>query len=108
MHSVGTPIVARSTRLGGLITRRTSNRKKKYHSGRGTYVVVVGLALGPSSAPSTRDIAMMTTITTTAIAPSFATAYGKNGLPWDFRVAYSRRYSSFSRWFMTSRSEERR
>ena len=25
-----------ATRLGGLITRRSSNRKKKYHSGRGT------------------------------------------------------------------------
>src|SRR5664280_1045569 len=88
------------TRLGGLTTRRTSNRKKKYHSGRGTYVVVVGFALGPSSAPSTSDIAMMTAITMHAIAESLATAYGKNGLPFDFRIAYSRRYSSFSRWFI--------
>ncbi len=36
MPSVGTPIVASGTRLGGLTTRSTSNRKKKYHSGRGT------------------------------------------------------------------------
>src|SRR5947209_5377113 len=72
--SVGTPIVASGTRLGGLITRRTSNRKKKYHSGRGTYVVVVGLALEPSSAPSTSDIVMITAITTHAIAASLATA----------------------------------
>ena len=35
MPIVGTPIVASGTRLGGLITRRTSNRKKKYPSGRG-------------------------------------------------------------------------
>ena len=32
---VGTPIVANGTSAGGLITRRTSKRKKKYHSGRG-------------------------------------------------------------------------
>ena len=36
LATIGVPIVARPTRLGGLITRRTSNRKKKYHSGRGT------------------------------------------------------------------------
>ena len=36
MHAVGTPSVASGTRLGGLMTRRTSNRKKKYQSGRGT------------------------------------------------------------------------
>ena len=36
MQIVGTPIVASGTRLGGLTTRRTSKRKKKYHSGRGT------------------------------------------------------------------------
>ena len=36
MQIVGTPIVANGTSSGGLITRRTSKRKKKYHSGRGT------------------------------------------------------------------------
>ena len=35
MPMVGTMIVASGTSSGGLITRRTSNRKKKYHSGRG-------------------------------------------------------------------------
>src|ERR1700691_5020776 len=97
MPSVGIPIVASGTRLGGLITRRSSNRKKKYHSGRGVYVVVVGFAFEPSSAPSTSDSVMMHAITTHAMIESFATAYGKNGFPFDFRIAYSRRYSSFSR-----------
>ena len=41
----------------------------------------------PSSAPSTSDIEMITIITTHAIAPSLATAYGKNGLPLAFRIA---------------------
>ena len=37
MQIVGTPIVARSVNLGMFfITLRTSNRKKKYQSGRGT------------------------------------------------------------------------
>ena len=36
MQIVGMMIVAMGTSAGGLITRRTSNRKKKYHSGRGT------------------------------------------------------------------------
>jgi len=36
MQTVGMPIVATGTSSGGLITRRTSKRKKKYHSGRGT------------------------------------------------------------------------
>ena len=36
MQIVGTPIVASGTRSGGLMTRSTSKRKKKYHSGRGT------------------------------------------------------------------------
>ena len=63
-------------------------------------MVVVGFAFEPSSAPSTSDIVMMTAITTHAITASLATAYGKNGLPWAFRIAYSRRYSSFSRWFI--------
>src|SRR5689334_25416998 len=97
MQIVGMPIVASGTSAGGLITRSSSKRKKKYHSGRGVYVVVVGSALGPSSAPSTIDIVMITAITTHAIAASFATAYGKNGFPCDFRIAYSRRYSSFWR-----------
>src|SRR3954454_2974885 len=90
MQIVGTPIVASGTSSGGLMTRRTSKRKKKYHSGRGTYVVVDGSALGPSSAPSTIDSVMITIITITAITLSLATAYGKNGLPLDFRIAYSR------------------
>ena len=33
---VGTPMVASGTSSAGLITRSSSNRKKKYHSGRGT------------------------------------------------------------------------
>ena len=36
MQIVGTPIVATGTSDAGLITRSSSNRKKKYHSGRGT------------------------------------------------------------------------
>ncbi len=36
MQMVGIPMVAMGTSSGGLITRRTSKRKKKYHSGRGT------------------------------------------------------------------------
>ena len=35
MQIVGMPIVASATRLGGLMTRSSSKRKKKYHSGRG-------------------------------------------------------------------------
>ena len=36
MHRVGIPTVAIGTSSGGLITRSSSKRKKKYHSGRGT------------------------------------------------------------------------
>ncbi len=36
MPIVGTPIVASGTSSAGLITRSSSKRKKKYHSGRGT------------------------------------------------------------------------
>ena len=36
MQIVGTPIVASGVSTGGLITRSSSKRKKKYHSGRGT------------------------------------------------------------------------
>ena len=36
LATIGIPTVAIGTSSGGLITRRTSNRKKKYHSGRGT------------------------------------------------------------------------
>src|SRR5918994_7715899 len=74
MHTVGTPIVASGVRTAGLITRRTSKRKKKYHSGRGTYVVVVGAAFGPSSAPKMIDIVMIEASTTHAITESLATA----------------------------------
>src|SRR3954470_1269397 len=74
MQIVGTPMVAMKTIDGGLITRSSSNRKKKYHSGRGVYDVVVGSALGPSSAPSTIDMTMIDAMTTQAIAESFATA----------------------------------
>src|SRR5205807_6912724 len=42
MQMVGIPTVAMNTSAGGLTTRRSSKRKKKYHSGRGVYVVVVG------------------------------------------------------------------
>jgi hypothetical protein len=74
MQTVGTPTVASGVRTGGLITRRTSKRKKKYHSGRGTYVVVVGSAFGPSSAPKMIDIVMIDASTTHAITESLATA----------------------------------
>src|SRR6266540_2047471 len=43
---------------------------------------------------------MITASVMHAIAESFRTAYGKNGLPWDLRIWYSRRYCSFSREFM--------
>jgi hypothetical protein len=35
MQIVGIPIVARGVSSGGLTTRSSSKRKKKYHSGRG-------------------------------------------------------------------------
>src|SRR5215210_3983831 len=91
MQIVGTPIVASGVRTAVLITRRTSKRKKKYHSGRGTYVVVVGSAFGPSSAPKMIDIVMIDSSTTHAISESFATAYGKNGFPCALSSEYSRR-----------------
>ena len=71
---MGIPIVATNTSSGGLTTRSSSKRKKKYHSGRGVYVVVVGSALGPSSAPSRMDIRTITPIVIAAIALSLATA----------------------------------
>ena len=52
---------------------------------------MVGSAFGPSSAPSTSDSRMIVNITMHAISPSFATAYGKNGLPLAFCRPYSRR-----------------
>src|SRR3954451_21150028 len=45
---------------------------------------------------------MIAPTTITAMIESFATAYGKNGLPAALCRAYSRRYCSFSRWFMRS------
>ena len=36
MQTVGMPIVAIGVSTAGLITRSSSKRKKKYHSGRGT------------------------------------------------------------------------
>src|SRR5918997_5914880 len=42
---------------------------------------------------------MVTPSVIAIIALSFATEYGKNGLPWFFRIEYSRRYCSFSRAF---------
>ena len=48
------------------------------------------------------DIAAMTRTTTRNMIESFATAYGKNGLPFFFKTSYSRRYCSFSAGF-TSR-----
>src|SRR5687768_4601483 len=42
---------------------------------------------------------MITPTVIDAIAPSLATAYGKNGLPWPFMIEYSRRYCSRSRLF---------
>ena len=60
MQMVGMPTVAIGTSSLGLITRSSSKRKKKYHSGRGTYVVVVGSVFGPSSAPRMSDIATIT------------------------------------------------
>src|SRR5437763_15614018 len=100
MQIVGTPIVASGTSAGGLMMRSTSKRKKKYHSGRGTYVVVVGSAFGPSSAPKISDMRMIVPTTITAMIESLATAYGKNGLPAALCRAYSLRYCSFSRWFI--------
>src|SRR5215211_5261466 len=44
---------------------------------------------------------MIEASTTHAIKESLATAYGKNGLPRDFRIEYSRRYASFSREFIS-------
>src|SRR5687767_12964285 len=40
---------------------------------------------------------MITPSVIAAIAESFKTAYGKNGLPCFFRISYSRRYCSFWR-----------
>ena len=60
--------------IAGLITRSSSKRKKKYHSGRGVYVVVVGSAFGPSSAPRISDIRMMTVSVMHAIKLSFRIA----------------------------------
>src|SRR6266542_3586803 len=99
MATVGIPIVAIGTAQGGLITRSSSKRKKKYHSGRGVYVVVVGSTFGPCSAPSRTDSPTITSATISIIVVSFRTAYGKNGLPFFFRASYPRRYSSFSRLF---------
>jgi len=74
MQIVGTPIAASGVSDGGLTIRRTSKRKKKYHSGRGVYVVVVGSTFGPSSAPSTSDMRMIDTMTTQAMSESLAIA----------------------------------
>jgi hypothetical protein len=74
MQIVGTPMVASGVSSGRLMTFSSSKRKKKYHSGRGVYVVVVGSALGPSSAPRMSDMRMIASMTTHAIAPSLATA----------------------------------
>jgi hypothetical protein len=68
------PTVAMNTSAGGFTTRSSSKRKKKYHSGRGVYVVVVGSAFGPSSAPNRMAIRMITPIVIDAIVPSFRIA----------------------------------
>src|SRR3954452_16097681 len=47
------------------------------------------------------DSAAIVSTTIAAMMLSFATAYGKNGFPLDFRIAYSRRYCSFSAWFIS-------
>jgi len=52
---------------------RSLSTKEGDH-GRGTYVVVDGSALGPSSAPSTTESAMITIITISAMIESLATA----------------------------------
>src|SRR5947209_20406312 len=96
MQSVGTPMIANGVHTGGLITRSTSNRKKKYHSGLGTYVVVVGSDLGPSSAPKYSDRKTIIPITIAAIHASLATMYGKNGLPSFFSAEDSLSYASLS------------
>src|SRR5919199_3505765 len=70
MQTVGTPMVATGTSTEGLMTRSSSNRKKKYHSGRGTYVVVVGSAFGPSSAPKRIDMTMIVIMTMHAMTES--------------------------------------
>ena len=75
MAIVGTPTVAIAVNFGTLrITRSNSNRKKKYQSGRGTKVVVVGFAFGDSSAPNISDKKMITPSTIAAMIESFATA----------------------------------
>ncbi len=56
-----------------------------------TLLVIIASALGPSSAPRISAIAMITSSVMRAIAPSLATAYGKNALPWFFCCEYSRR-----------------
>src|SRR5215212_4375458 len=96
MQIVGMPIVASGTSAAGLMTLSSSKRKKKYHSGRGTYVVVVGSAFGPSSAPRISDSITIAKIVMQAMTLSFATAYGKNGFPAAFMTEYSLRYCSFS------------
>src|SRR5205085_11223438 len=59
-------------------------------------------ALGPSSAPKRIAIAMITTSTGDAMAPSLNTVYGKNGLPCPLKTWYSRRYCSCARAFTRS------
>ncbi len=51
---------------------------------------------------------MITASVTQAISESFAMAYGKNGLPWFFRIEYSRRYCSRSRAFIGPQTSSRR
>ena len=74
MQIVGTPIVAIGVNFGTFfMTRSTSKRKKKYQSGRGTYVVVVGSAFGASSAPNRRARKTMTAMVIIAMTASWAT-----------------------------------
>src|SRR4051812_612832 len=47
------------------------------------------------------DSAAIVSTTIAAMMLSFATAYGKNGLPLALSCAYSRRYCSFSAWFIS-------
>ena len=62
-------------------------------------MVVVGSAFGPSSAPNSSERNAISRIVIIAMIESLAIEYGKNGSPSFFRIAYSRRYASFSAWF---------
>src|SRR5919206_191984 len=93
MQIVGMPIVASGTSAGGLITRSSSKRKKKYHAGHGRVLrdrvgeerlplrlqdrvlAEVLLLLGAVHARSSSGAASATFCQGGAVVPSFATRY---------------------------------